>query len=460
MPVELGDRLELFVDTHLIDRMTGVQLKMHKPEPREVILRCDKPWEGRACGYCTVILHEGKYFYYYRGWPKTDGESNYCVAVSDDGIHFERPNLGVIEWEGSKDNNIILAEAGSHNFSPFLDTRPGVPDDQRFKALASDKDAKGLRGLKPYCSADGLHWKPMADHAVLTKGAFDSQNVSFWSEHEGCYVTYYRTWSKGFPEVFKGRRTMSRATSQDYLNWSEPVPMDFGGAPPEEYYTNQTAPYFRAPHIYLAFPKRFVNGRSAMSEAEVAEFDLTPAQANAISDCVFMSSRGGDRYDHHFLEAFLRNGRDRGNWGARTNMSTLNLVPTADDEMSIYFQHRYATPSTYFQRYVLRTDGVASANAPYHGGDLITKVITFTGKDLVLNYATSAAGSVQVELQDPSGEPIEGYTLADCPEIFGDHIERSVQWNDKANVAELIGRPLRMRLVMRDADVYSYRFKK
>ncbi|MCP4788358.1 MAG: hypothetical protein GY903_18090 [Fuerstiella sp.] len=82
----------------------------------------------------------------------------------------------------------------------------------------------------------------------------------------------------------------------------------------------------------------------------------------------------------------------------------------------------------------------------------------FQGSTLELNYSTSAAGSVSVEIQDVNGDPIDGRALADCHEIFGDEIERTVTWKDGTGLKQLAGRPVRLRFVMKDADLFSFQF--
>ena len=122
----------------------------------------------------------------------------------------------------------MLADAApvTHNFAPFLDSRPGVEEHQRFKGLGGNEHS----GLVAYTSADGLRWVRMQAEPVFRAGVFDSQNVSFWSEHEQCYVCYFRTWSGG---GYRGYRTVSRTTSRDFLEWTEPELMVFRGAPQE-----------------------------------------------------------------------------------------------------------------------------------------------------------------------------------------------------------------------------------
>ena len=207
--------------------------------------------------------------------------------------------------------------------------------------------------------------------------------------------------------------------------WPSPT---FAG---EHLYTSGTHPYFRAKHIYIALPTQ-----------------ILPKRGNS-TQILFMTSRGGNRYDRTFREAFIRPGLQAGKWGDRANYAALNVVPTGPQEMSIYVRER---------RYVLRTDGFASVNAGYEQGELLTKAIVFRGKKLEINYSTSAAGGIRVEIQDRAGTPIPGFALADCPEIFGDEIRRFVAWKGGNDVASLAGKPARLRFVMRDADLYSIRF--
>jgi len=90
---------------------------------------------------------------------------------------------------------------------------------------------------------------------------------------------------------------------------------------------------------------------------------------------------------------------------------------------------------------------------------MVTKPFTFQGKELEINFSTSAPGSVRVEIQDAQGNPVPGYTLDNCPEIIGDEIARIVSWAKGPDVGELAGKPVRLRFVMKDADLFSMRFR-
>ncbi|NUQ61279.1 MAG: hypothetical protein HUU20_02255 [Pirellulales bacterium] len=452
---EIGSRRELFVDRYLIQRLDGVQLKLHSPQPAGVALRLDRPWEGAYSGYFTVIKDGPKYRMYYRGLPVLQDGSEAettCYAQSDDGISWNRPNLGLYEVCGTKQNNVVLHghAPASHNFSPFLDSKPGVPASERFKA------AGGLRGLLAFASEDGIHWKKLREEPIITEGAFDSQNVVFWSETEGLYVCYFRTFSQGV-------RSVSRATSPNFLTWSKPVAMHYGDAPPEHLYTNQTHPYFRAPHIYISLPMRFFPGRTALSDEVFKKLQVRPEYASyARSECsdgVFVTSRAGNQYDRTFLEAFFRPGLDPGNWVSRSMMAALGVVPTGPAEMSLYYHQHDGQTTFHLLRATLRTDGFASVHASYQGGEIVTRPLKFAGKELTINYSTSAAGSIRVEIQDEAGKPIPGYRLTDATEIIGDQIERAVAWKAGTDLGALAERPVRLRFVLKDADLYSLRFR-
>ena len=138
-------------------------------------------------------------------------------------------------------------------------------------------------------------------------------------------------------------------------------------------------------------------------------------------------------------------------------MAALGVVPTGDDEMSIYYSQHYAQPSHHIVRCTLRTDGFVSVNGPYSGGRLVTKPFTFSGDQLLMNYSTGAGGGLRVELQDGEGKPIDGYTLDDCPKIVGDKIDGPITWKE-ADVAALKGHPVRLCVELHDADLYSFQF--
>jgi hypothetical protein len=283
----------------------------------------------------------------------------------------------------------------------------------------------------------------------------DSQNIAFWSASENQYVLFYRTWKKIGKVNY---RWTSRAVSSDFRHFTPAGEMDFGDAPPQHLYTNQTSAYFRAPHIYAGVCARFMPGRQILTEMQAKAIQVNPAYFKDCSDAVLLTSRGGNRYHRTFLEAFLRPGLGMENWVSRSNYPALNLMQTGPATMSFLVNRNYGQPTAYLRRYDLRLDGFASAHASFAGGDVITKPVLFDGSQLELNYSTSAAGSIRVELQDPSGAPLPGFSLADAPELIGDEIDRPYKWKNTQDVSGLRGKPVRLRFQLRDADVFSYRF--
>lgn len=452
----IGSRLELFVDNKMIDKMTNVRLVMHSPTPREVVFTPDAAWEGGGSAYFTILRDGEKYRLYYRGCgPQESDWEHTCVAESADGVTFTRPDLGLFTFKGSKNNNIIYKGRGnnfweSHNFTPFVDPNPQCKPEERYKAVAFVPYWQGTgsvkRGLAGFASADGIHWKQIGYEPIFTDGVFDSQNVAFWDRSRQKYFLYYR------PNA--PIRSIARAVSDDFVHWSDPKLIDLGNTPPEHFYTNAVTPYCRDSYWHIGMPMRFVylpkDSRVGFNE------DKT----DRLSDAVLITSRDGVRFDRTFMEAFIRPGLNSSNWGCPHSNQTpaCGILQTSPEELSVYWEENWGSAPR-IRRGTLRTDGFASVNAPYAGGEFTTKPIIFSGQNLIINYSTSAVGSVSVEIQDEAGRPIKGSSLGDFSSIRGDEIEHVMSWGDKNDVSSLAGRPVRLRFVMKDADLYSYKFR-
>jgi hypothetical protein len=436
--MEIGSRRELFVDSALVGGLSGqAERRLHHPVPREVVLRFEQPWEGKFCGYVTVMNDDGKVRLYYRGWGEVNHGDCTCVAESEDGVHFVRPKVGAYEVNGSRDNNLVWQGRGSHNFTPFKDANPAAPQSERYKALAS---AGPKDSLVAFVSPDGLHWRKLREEPVITEGAFDSQNLAFWDSLRGEYVEYHRGFRDGVRDIMVCR-------SKDFIHWSKPEWLDYGDVPPEHLYTNAITPYFRAPHIYLGFPCRFVPGRKKVADHPEM----------GINDGVLVSSRDGLHFER-WVEAFLRPGSDPLCWTDRNNYLAWGMAQTSPTEISVYWNEHYRYPTAYLRRGTLRLDGFVSIHAGAEGGEVVTRPLVFTGKRLVLNYETSAIGSVRVELCDEAGNAYPGFGLAQNDGLFGNEIEATVTWQGQADVSALAGKPVRVRIQVRDADVYALHF--
>ncbi len=206
-----------------------------------------------------------------------------------------------------------------------------------------------------------------------------------------------------------------------------------------------------------------MEGRQAITAAQAAAIGVKSIGPHVYfkdcSDAVLLTSRAGSTvYDRTFMETFIRPGLGAENWVSRTNYPLTGILPAGPDRIQMFVSRHYMQDSWHIERLLLRTDGFASVSAPWAGGEMVTKPITFTGKALELNYRTGAPGFVRVEIQDAAGTPIPGYTLDDCPEIIGDEISRVVAWKAGPDVSRLGGQPVRLRFVLKDADLYSIRF--
>ena len=252
--------------------------------------------------------------------------------------------------------------------------------------------------------------------------------------------------SPKFPIGSHGKGVKEAAT--DFAHWTDPAPNRYGpNAPKQHFYTNGTRPCPAAPHLYLSFPKRFLPERKRFADYPEP----------GVSDAVFLSSRDGVNWDRTFLEAWVRPGPDSRNWTQRSNMPAWGIVQLAPDEFSMYITEHYGWPDHRLRRLAVRRHGFASVHAHASGGEFTTRPLTFTGSQLVLNYATSAAGSIQVELQDEQGRPITGRTLADMAPLFGDELDAVVRWHAGGDLSSLIGKPVRFRFVLQDADLFALR---
>lgn len=478
-PINVGSRLELFVEDTLIERLVrGARLELHHPTRREVVFRTDAPWEGNASAYPSIVQDGKTIRLYYHGLHYPDGGPDalklkehpavMCVAESEDGLSFRRPELGVCEYHGSKANNIVLQgetvkDIGGDpaHTSVCLDANPDCPPAEKYKTVILGKG-----GLFCLVSSDGIHWTPLSKAPIITKGAFDSQNLLFWDPVRHEYREYHRCFTSGVRDIMT-------ATSQDVRHFPEPRILAYPGIQPEHLYTNQIVPYYRAPHLFVGFPMRYTDDKWSDPvfdlpglEERMSRAKSHPRYGTAVTDAVFLASRDGLNFKR-WPQAFIRPGpRPRGSWVYGDNMIAWGMVETpsaiegAPNELSLYVtEHYWEGTHVEYCRYTLRLDGFVSVYAPQSDGEIITKPIIFDGGNLALNLETSGAGGLSVEIQDVDGKPIPGYALAECPPIRGDTLRHIVRWDKTGgDVRPLAGKPVRLRVVLRDADLYSFQF--
>ncbi len=478
--ITIGSRLEPFFDDYLLDtERTTAASRLHEPRRAGIVLSHDAPWEGDGCNYHNFFRDGDIWRMYYLGWKCYRVENSpydgirVCYAESRDGIHWEKPNLGLCEYNGSKENNIILDKSRHghiDNFYVFKDENPACPPEERYKGIASNEEGR-MRELCCWFSEDGIHFNPGVQ--MFDKGAFDSLNVALWDKVAGIYRCYFRAAHKpGSEELLSFFdetciRDIRVSESKDFRTWSEPRLLDFGDSEDSALYTNVVSIYPRAPHISVGFPSRYTfretwNGsfdELAGREERLLRCKIHPRIGQVITDCLFMSSRDG----RHFTrsdEAFLRPLPENPlNWvygdcyPAVGLLETESEIPGADPELSLFLpENHWMNIPAELARYTIRMDGFRSLYAGAKEKRIVTKPFVYDGDTLRINFATSARGYLYLTLVSGDGTRYES-----C-ETFGNKIDRRVIFDDPGAVARLSGQPITLEIRIMDADLYAIRF--
>ncbi|MBI3946957.1 MAG: hypothetical protein HY321_13620 [Armatimonadetes bacterium] len=469
-PVDLGSRTEPFMDEWLVARKSNIALQVHPPVQREIVWRVERPWENSVALILSAAYDGEKLRILYRGRANPNAQ---CLIESTDGIHFTRPELGVFEWEagdGGKNNIVyrndpprlldkdhvirqllepqheetrqLLERYNLRSLlwinSMFRDANPEAGPEERYKGFAQ------MAGLWPVTSPDGVRWSLRSREPTITGGPFDTTNVAFWDRERKVYRAYGR-----LGQGYKAVRTIQTAESEDFLHWSATRQLTFAPGVPlfEDLYTNAASPLPGAEHIYVMFPMRFLQWRKKV-EAH---------REMGVSDALLFTSRDGYLWSRPSLEGWLRPDLDSRKWTER-NYIGCGVVQLDPDEFSLYVTEHYRHDTIHFRRYTVRRHGFASLHASVPGGEFTTRPFTFRGSRLVLNYATSAAGFIRVEVQDADGNPLAGFRLEEMDRLYGNELDRVVSWRGGPDLSALAGKRVRLRFVMEDADLYSLRF--
>ena len=525
-PINISNRRELFLDDLLVHELKGDARRVfHQPVPREIVLTFDQPWEGNSIGMMRIFQDDDRYRMYYRasGYKVEDGKleetlpNNLGYAESKDGVQWIRPNLARAEFDGSTDNNLLAPKIAF----PFEDANPNRDASARYKAISIGADHRGENiggGHSVYAwkSTDAVHWEPMQEEPIYDKRNrglgdvpeaevltwLDSINAAFWSQAEQRYVFYYRVytyegkvqmpgWERPADYFQKRVRQVEKAVSDDFLNWERVGLVTWGDGFPtveEQIYLNGIAQYCRAPHIGISMLGRYTDPGWTASHDQLPDLERRRLESTAemragtgLTDTLLAWSRDGENFER-CPETFLKPGPQRqGAWVYGDHWAINHLVETTTGfdgtvpELSLYCQEGYRVgPRVRLRRYSLRLDGFASIHADMAGGELVTPPFVFDGSQLSLNFATSAAGSVRVEILEVNAAPSPraeeekrgegaastlGYALDDCDPIIGDDVDRTVTWAGKSDLSALAGKPVRLRFVFKEADLYSLEFQ-
>jgi hypothetical protein len=466
--IDVGDRKQLFIDRRFVLGDRGIELRMNPPAKAGPAITPEKPWEtGRVFAGGTVLEDGGRYRMWYMAAPPFVEYDRIflCYAESQDGVTWEKPNLGIHTWNGSSANNIVV-EANTETGTVFID--PKAPAAERYKLVGTlaGKHEGVEPGMYLYTSPDGLRWRLRPTRLFPFRP--DTQNQAFYDEHIRKYVIYVRVWD---PLRKVGRietddilapwpydRT-AVSSRKDYPGKHVPLAFGYDESDPVEsdHYTSAVAPYPWADDAYFMFPSAYLHFPPP---------PRSPFRNDGPVDIQMAVSRDGVSFQRverrPYVELGLAGSRDSG------SMYMLPGLIRHGNEVFQYYGGYTFTHAAYVAlpkqgmgtvfRLAQRLDGFVSADAGMAGGSFETPLLRFRGSRLVLNANASAMGEIRVELQDAEGSPIAGRGFEACDPIHMNDLAHRVSWNGSADLGALSSRPLRLAFRLRAAKLYSFQF--
>ncbi len=445
--IRFGDRIEMMTDDYLTEEAKGAAFRLTRPECLGKVLGFDEAWESAGSLALTALeTEDGTVRLYYRGYPSRQNDPNRsettdmqtsCLAVSEDGLHFTRCPVNEIDYAGLRENNIVHMGTVCHNFAPFLDGNPACRPDERYKAIGG---TGAVGGIWVFGSPDGIHWRKLADHPVITKGAFDSMNMAFWDPHAGLYRCYSRYFDANvrFPGAPTACRAIQNCTSADFIHWTDPIPNEYAEGLTDQLYTNAARPVPGAEHILVSIPMRYQESRMKFPGYDTHGFSNT-----GVSDAVFMTSRDGVHWDRPVKDAWLCGGLYDHEWTQRCFITAGGII-VRGGRFLLYTEQNYMWEDDGVWAYAIPKYRFMSRYADGNGGVLTTKPLVFASDEIFLNYATSAYGYVKVTAEDA-----EGREIFSSGEIFGNELSHGLR------AEGLAGRCGRLRIELKEAHLYA-----
>ena len=472
-PLALGTAKQLLFDDALVEAKEGFTTTMNPATRTNTpALASEKPWESHGCSNPTVMLDEGVYKMWYSANGE-DGVPRDCYATSTDGIHWKRPNIGLIDYQGSRENNIISLNL--NHGSIFKD--PSAEPEQRFKCIlgAGKYDYVSVYGggarfrydenppdtwhygsVGGLYSPDGIHWTPC--EKLIMPWYTDTRNVAFWDDRLQKYVAYVR-WNEylraedGAQRGSFDYRAIARSESADFENFPVPEKIlepDFDD--PEDadmwgggLYDTAAVKYPFADDAYLIFTAAYYHTTDAL-------------------DIQLATSRDGIHFAR-WREPFVRLG-PAGAFDSMMLYMGVGVLPIGD-ELRLYYTgydqpHDKVTGEEYrpaIGSALLRLDGFVSQDAGGQGGWLTTLPFTFEGNHIEVNMDGSARGWLKVEILDEGLQPLKGFTEADADRLGGSSTAQTVTWNGKQDLSALKGQTVRLRFVGQSVKLYAFQLR-
>lgn len=455
-PLHIGCIKQLMIDDLFLERSEHVQLRLHPAQKtgEHNIVR-DRPWESATLNWFSFLEDEGVCRMWYEcydveGWP-TINDTSFCYCESRDGIHWTKPELGLFEYKDSKANNVLFRQIGPkgansrvHGTCVFIDSR--APAESRYKAVSQGMfPAPPDYRIAGMYSPDGLNWtrypKPICNVFA------DSQFSGFWDDSQNKYTIYGRVAERG--------RALGRAESDNFErfpNLSLVLAPDENDPPMSDLYNSAATRYPYSDGVYFMFPSLFrhdtqtLDIRLAVSRdgmhwtypdqktpfiplGKEEEFDsgsLYMGQGMIRREDELYLYYGGSRLNH--ADGDLRNLTKPG--GSRT-----------------------------FSRVTVPLDRFVSAEANATMGYFVTPPLTFVGNTLLLNSDVHDGGDLRVAILNVDGEPFENRGIEDCLPVSGRKHVKQVFWKTDGDVGAYAGQPIRLRIELSNANLYSLQFQ-
>ena len=488
--LDVGNRKQLFIDHKFIDSQQNISLRPNPPEKLpENILKCDKPWEAFTLTYFSVVQEEGLFRMWYQPWTEpiwggTD-TSKVCYAESTDGRNWVKPNLGLVEFNGSKDTNILIDGGQAARLAyVFKDTNPDAPNSDRYKMLW------GYGKTSIRTSPDGIHWTDPGP--VVWNYPYDTQKQAWWDEELGKYVIHVRSQVSQdtsdpralpfpfvdpipsnppvvAPRLHRAIRQLAHLEADDIM---QPWPVDsartvFGGDeldPPQTdiYHPGGVYKYPYADDAYFMFPWVYEH------------WPHSSVPNDGVINAQFAASRNGWNWMRYGREVYIPRGTEgEMDYGCAQPLGSFfrdgdSLYQfysgwpwthggfrtlTAQERMD---QANWARKVYRLNKY--RLDGFVSADASAEGGTLETPTLMFDGQRLFLNIEVLQGGSARVAIVDGDGSPLPGFTLDDCDVIQANDVAYEVRWNGDSDISGLAGTPVGLLFEMSSTKLYAFQF--
>jgi hypothetical protein len=455
--------LHLFVDESEVEASWNVTPTIGRPESRthDPIMVADRPWEGRAVGLDLSVLHDpasGTFRMWYRSHndQKAKADKNLLnYAESSDGLSWTKPGLGLITYDGSTTTNIIH-RPGLIPGCQAMETHGLIIDDvggpqRRYKMPVSHKFTdSSATGLYALFSPDGIDWML---HPTPTMAQAGDRHSAIKDAASGDYVLYlrpprYRAQRSAEPippgsEALPYKRTVARATSKDFLSWTDYTTVLRNDA----FDTAGTEFYNIAPVIYGNRYIAFVN----LYDTAVERMWVTLA-----------SSLDGTTWNRpHRLTRILDLGPE-GCWDDSWVNISDNPPVREGDRMRFWYHGRseaHGRPhrTGAIGSFVLGLDRFAGLAAGQQRGTIVTDRIEAGNSRLFLN-ANVRNGVARVAIRTDDMAPIPGLGLHECNEIRGDHVDHPVTWNGNPDLSQIKGERVRLHIEFTYGQIFAYRF--